>query len=705
MVISLPLPAGVTFPPLDIKNIIDKTSEFVHRGGAAFEATIIQKGKDNPTFGFIKPGHPFHLYYKHKLQELSAASAPQAAAPAPSAEDKSVSAAPTTAKAQAPKPVVKPKKVEPPPPLDFYLDLPPEITAQELDIMRLTAQFVARNGQQFHHGLLNRENRNPQFDFLKHNHPLNIIFAALVSCYSKVLLPPRDTIEKLKAPVYREKSMILEKAVSHMEWELQQERARKRAEEEEDQERTAMALIDWHDFVVVETIEFFDDESDLPAPASYEQLIAGLVPVAAVPEEARAVEEEMETDEMEMEEELIEEKPVKVEEPAPSPADVQEPPSPPRSPEPEVAPLPPPDTKLKILKEPIKPRGEPKKQDMMMLCPRCNAYVPSHEFSEHMRIELLDPKYSMQRKRDDERRKLNHMPPNSDVSKNLKNLSVRRTDIFGLEETEIGKTLGEEDTVAAEKVTWDGHSNSIGRTTSAAMAGITINDQINAIHANKGAAGAAEDKPSIGPQASLHSGQGLVPPRQPIITVVGGSTPSMPRPIIAPAVPALPMQPPMMGHHPMMHPGMGMMPPPYGMHPGMMPPGMYMGGMMPPGMHPPPPPDDEPNSKRQKTDELNLIPEEKFLADYPMDVNFIIQVPTSGENLQGQQLQFVMPPTSTITQVKDKIKESLGLAINKQKLKGPHSSILKDNLTLAYYNVTPGTTLILGTKERGGKKK
>lgn len=104
--------------------------------------------------------------------------------------------------------------------------------------MRLTAQFVARNGQQFHHGLLNRENRNPQFDFLKHNHPLNIIFSALVNSYSKVLLPSRDTIEKLKSPIYRDKAAILERAVSHMEWEQTQERARKKAEEEEDQERS-----------------------------------------------------------------------------------------------------------------------------------------------------------------------------------------------------------------------------------------------------------------------------------------------------------------------------------------------------------------------------------------------------------------------------------------------------------------------------------
>jgi splicing factor 3A subunit 1 len=699
MVVSLPLPPGLTFPPQDLKNIIDKTVEFVNKGGAAFEATIIQKGKDNPTFGFIKPGHPFHPYYKYKLAEIKAAGPGSAVQPGDEAP-KSISALPTAPSkvAAPPSKQIKPTAAEPPPPLEFYLNLP-DISAQELDIMRLTAQFVARNGQQFHHGLLNRENRNPQFDFLKHNHPLNIIFSALVNCYSKVLLPPRDTLEKLRSAAYRDKSVMLEKAVSHMEWEQTQERARKKAEEEEDQERTAMALIDWHDFVVVETIEFFDDEPDLPAPASYDQLMAGVIPAAPEPE-VKDVEEEMETDEMEMEEE----KPEPVVEPPPPPPAAAAPESPPKSPEPELPPLPPPDTKLKILKEPIK-RPEPKRHTAMMLCPRCNTMVPQEEYSEHMRIELLDPKFSEERKRQ-ELRKKEAAQPISDISKNLASLAKRRTDIFGSVETEIGKAIGEEEEEAGpEKVTWDGHSGSIGRTTTA------VNEQITAIHASKGLS-SGDEKPAIGPQGvhPITSTQSQ-PVRQPIITVVGG-TPSMPRPVIAPAVPATPHQP-LISMPPGMMPGM-----PYGMHgmmPGMMPgmpgmiPGMYAYGA--PGLpHQPPPPDDEPGAKRQKLEELNLIPEEKFLADYPMPVNLVVQVPPPPAdknewNFQGQILEFILPPTGTIANVKDKIKEALGMPPNKQKLKGPLISILKDTQTLAYYNVTPGTVLVLGIKERGGRKK
>ena len=36
------------------------------------------------------------------------------------------------------------------------------------DVVKLTAQFVARNGRQFLTQLMNREQRNYQFDFLRY---------------------------------------------------------------------------------------------------------------------------------------------------------------------------------------------------------------------------------------------------------------------------------------------------------------------------------------------------------------------------------------------------------------------------------------------------------------------------------------------------------------------------------------------------------
>lgn len=45
-----------------------------------------------------------------------------------------------------------------------------------------------------------------------------------------------------------------------MEWAKFQERERKKEEEEREKERVAYAQIDWHDFVVVETVDFQPNE-------------------------------------------------------------------------------------------------------------------------------------------------------------------------------------------------------------------------------------------------------------------------------------------------------------------------------------------------------------------------------------------------------------------------------------------------------------
>ena len=49
-------------------------------------------------------------------------------------------------------------------------------------------------------------------------------------------------------------------------------RERQEAAEEQERERSEMQQIDWHDFVVVETIDFFDDE-DLPPPLTLQDLL------------------------------------------------------------------------------------------------------------------------------------------------------------------------------------------------------------------------------------------------------------------------------------------------------------------------------------------------------------------------------------------------------------------------------------------------
>ena len=69
------------------------------------------------------------------------------------------------------------------------------------DVIKLTAQFVARNGRAFLNSLAQKEARNFQFDFLRPNHSLFGYFNKLVEEYTKVLAPSKATREHLATAV------------------------------------------------------------------------------------------------------------------------------------------------------------------------------------------------------------------------------------------------------------------------------------------------------------------------------------------------------------------------------------------------------------------------------------------------------------------------------------------------------------------------
>lgn len=83
-----------------------------------------------------------------------------------------------------------------------------------------------------------------------------------------------------------------------------------------------------------------------------------------------------------------------------------------------------------------------------------------------------------------------------------------------------------------------------------------------------------------------------------------------------------------------------------------------------------------------------------------------ISVPNVDEgNLKGQVLEIAVQSLSeTVGSLKEKIAGETQLPANKQKLSGK-AGFLKDNLSLAYYNVAPGETLSLSLRERGGRKR
>ncbi|XP_076126305.1 splicing factor 3A subunit 1 [Alosa pseudoharengus] len=757
---------GIIYPPPEVRNIVDKTASFVARNGPEFEARIRQNEINNPKFNFLNPNDPYHAYYRHKVNEFKEGKAQEPSAAVPKvmqqqALQQSSQQLPQKVQAQVIQETVVPK--EPPPEFEFIAD-PPSISAFDLDVVKLTAQFVARNGRQFLTQLMQKEQRNYQFDFLRPQHSLFNYFTKLVEQYTKVLIPPKGLLLKLKKEAENPRE-VMDQVRYRVEWAKFQERERKKEEEEREKERVAYAQIDWHDFVVVETVDFQPNEQgNFPPPTTPEELGARLLIQERYEKygESEEVEMEVESEDEDEEREGREEghaaQPDQdtqlqdMDEGSDEEDDGMKAPLPPDNPMP--PPLPPTPDHVIIRKDydpkASKPQPSVSAPDEYLISPITGERIQASKMQEHMRIGLLDPRWLEQRDRSLRERQVEDevYAPGLDIESSLKQLAERRTDIFGVEETAIGKKIGEEEIQKPEeKVTWDGHSGSMARTQQAAQANITLQEQIEAIHKAKGLVQEDDSKDKIGP-SKPHEGQsqGMLPtpsippsmpkpsppaPRnthnmpQPVRTTLLSAVPVLPRPPMAPVVRLAPGQvlTPM---PPMLHtPRINVVPmPPSGPHimtprpPPMVVPTAFVpappvpqppsssAAPMPPA-HPPPPHEDEPVSKKMKTED-NLIPEEEYLRRNKGPVTVKVQVPNMQDKtewkLSGQILSFTVPLTDQVSVIKVKIHEATGMPAGKQKLQY-EGIFIKDSNSLAYYNMSNGSIIHLALKERGGRKK
>lgn len=758
---------GIIHPPPDIRSIVDKTAQFVGKNGPEFEKRIIANNAGNVKFNFLNSSDPYHAYYQHRLSEVRAQNlAPSEQLPPPSqSADSSTAevAVPSSLGADEREADSKPdpsaqfrpvrKVLEPPEAEQYTVRLPEGILEEEVDIIKLTAQFVARNGRSFLTGLTSRELNNPQFHFLQPTHSMFTFFTSLADAYSKVLMPPKGLTDKMRKNV-TDRTTVLERCLRRLEWERSQEQARQKAEDEVEQERLQMAMIDWHDFVVVETIDFADDEDeDLPAPMTLEEVVRRSKLSAAMEVEEDVVEPGKEV-EMEMDEEevqLVEEgmRAASLEEENGEAMKTEM-----KSPYEEEPPM-------RIVKNWKRPEERvPAERDATkyVKSPITGELIPINEMSEHMRISLIDPKYKDQKERMYAKIRETTLAQDDEISRNIVGLARLRPDIFGTTEEEVSNAVKAEiekkKDEQPKQVIWDGHTGSIGRTASQAMAqNPNGEDMVDPTNGNlPGPAAPPPPGPGVSLVRPLPPPPGVLPrlpsnavpysvppnsgmqvplpprpavqimppgqhPRPPVPMYLGQQPFMVNRTLTMPPPPSITVNPPGITA-PSPPPGSQFtplsaprpfvpMPPQSGMH--MMPPPPLPQGMMPPPPPPeeaPPPLPEEPEPKRQRFDDSVLIPEDQFLAQRPGPVRVSISVPNVDEgNLKGQVLEITVQSLSeTVGSLKEKIAGEIQLPSNKQKLSGK-AGFLKDNLSLAYYNVAEGEGLALSLRERGGRKR
>ncbi|XP_065371099.1 splicing factor 3A subunit 1 isoform X1 [Calliphora vicina] len=773
---------GIIYPPPEVRNIVDKTASFVARNGPEFEARIRQNELGNPKFNFLSSGDPYHAYYRHKVNEFregkgkdelnkknalntllifhfTDASAPSVVS---GIKQLSVTSAAQQKQQELLKQVAEQQFVpkDPPPEFEFIAD-PPSISALDLDIVKLTAQFVARNGRQFLTNLMNREQRNFQFDFLRPQHSLFQYFTKLLEQYTKILIPPKDLLGKLRAESNAGRSsmnLVLDQVKYRANWQKHQEAQRRREEEKIEKERVAYAQIDWHDFVVVETVDYQPFETgNFPPPTTPEEVGARVLMEERLQEDDGDIEMQIESDDedsqeapstggvvklSQMENRIgIHMKDVSYQNQSSKKDNIQvqdmdEASSDEESPattkmQPPVAPLLPP-THDKVVVKKYDPKAaqvkppKPATTDEFLISPITGEKIPASKVAEHMRIGLLDPRWVEQRDKHtvEKINQENVYAAGTAIEASLKQLAERRTDIFGVgdEETVIGKKLGEEETKKDDRVTWDGHTSSVEAATRAARANITLEDQIHQIHKVKGLL-PDEEKEKIGPKpVGGKPGGGGNPHHTNMVKSVHGQQqqhqqqqhhhhhqqqhhPQSQQHPMPPQPPVMMMQ---------MRPP-PIMPPPFSV-PGYMAPLAPAGGG-PPQISPAPPVldqvpqsiplDDEPPNKKLRSED-NLVPESEFIAMHKSPITIQVQIPNvldkSEWKLNGQTIAVSLALTDPVSLLKSKIQEETGMPPAKQKI-SYEGMFFKDSNTMAFYNLLSGATVHLQIKERGGRKK
>jgi len=488
-------PEGTIIPPVGLRDVLEKTAGYVIRNGQHFEDQIREKNGSNPKMSFIFEGDAYHAYYAWRKSEIKAGRGNNVSAGR--AGDVSFQG--------------REERKGPEPPEEFMFSARvPNISAQDLDVVKLTALFVAKNGRGWMTQLSQREAGNFQFDFLRPQHTLYQFFSRLVDQYQDLLTgdstdggrPQKKRITSLEQNV-KERFQVLDRAKKRAEWVKHQEAQKVAKEEQQEKERVEYAQIDWHDFVVVETVVFDerDENTELAAPTTKNDLqSASLEQKAAMSiNPNRRIEEAFPS--FNDHEQFYGQQNQQQQYPQ-TPAAQMPPPTQPYYPQAAQQPYQqqPPATaaddsfsRINTLQQdrdraraaqeaarstatPMRirsdyiPRAQQKRQGATTsICPNCKQAIPNEDFSEHIRIEMLSPEWREQSARAAHRSSTTNLST-QEVANNLKRLASQRSDVFD----GAGQAVDAEEAARRKRAEVGAYDGVSGMPSQAALAGMAV---------------------------------------------------------------------------------------------------------------------------------------------------------------------------------------------------------------------------------------
>ncbi|KAK0210563.1 Pre-mRNA splicing factor PRP21 like protein-domain-containing protein [Desarmillaria ectypa] len=732
--------SGLILPPPEIKSVIDRTAVFVARSAnpPQFEDKIRDGQRSDPKFSFLNPADPYHAYYRDKMDKVMQGD--MSGEPTQEKGEKGVQGEATESQ-------VLDIGLEPPAPV-FIMDMP-NVTSIDLDIIKLTALFTARRGRSFLNSLSMREGRNYQFDFLRPHHSLFGYFNRLVEQYTKVLFPDKEMLEQLKSRTSEgSRWRTLEIAKRHAKWERTKREKDKKRQDDQEAERIAFAEIDWHDYAIVQTIEFTaaDANTELPPPMSVQEVesmtlaqkrMAAMImentvddveahrarQAAAEAEAAAAVgnagigggdddaameesDDEGEAEERKRREEEQRLREIERAKAMQASSNTAGP--------------------MKIRTDYVPKLGSKNSKTAMTTCSICGQQIPIDELQEHMRIELLDPRWKEQRDVLEARKaQSSELQKGANVVSSLKNLARTRVDIFGAEADEERRKREEEEErerrKEREKVVWDGHTNSKANTLDKYSTNVNFDEQIAAIHRAKG----------LGPQEANAIGPGIGPAAvPPPLTSLPPAPASLPAPpqglgsasysaatVSSGPQPASMYQPPPVMLPPLHYQGMdaaqpfGYQPPPAGVHPtrmaalaaanstlqaqaGMVRSADEMEGVV----------DEIPPAKRQKVAKVpgsQMYSEDDWITMHPYPISLQVQLPNDTSKpewkLDGSTVTIPdLPLNLLVSTLRDRIVQHTGISVPISRIRLSYAGkMLTNSSSIAVYNMEDEELLML----------
>jgi len=452
-------------PPPELRSIVDVTVDYVVRNGINFEGELRKRQQSNRKFDFLIPGNPYYKWYKWKLQckidPKAAEEAKKMAAEEKAAKDELLKE--TKLEREKAKDSIKvveltlsqrieqemklykmckeETKTKLPDP-KCSVPLPVMVTPFDVDLIKLTAQFVARNGRQFVSALTQSQHQmNQRYHFLNPVDTRFPYFQKLVQAYNECIVLPKDLIGDLEKDLDADK--LYQTCLGHAVFAVEEAESKAKAAADVEAEEIAMRLIDWNDFAIVESITFDTENEYYPAPGKDIDAVNELLDMENRKEINVVLADDVESDmEVEMaiessdEEELAEadgtEQVQKIEQSKEEPTKeaAKEEPSKPAVPEYKGT-----DTIVTAdLGGEIRLETAENTQLRQMLerdllvsntsggfvkCPVTGQMVESSRLGEHIRISLLDPKWKEQRDHLLSRMQKSSLAGNADIVRNL----------------------------------------------------------------------------------------------------------------------------------------------------------------------------------------------------------------------------------------------------------------------------------------------